>query len=225
MRYDAFISYSHAADGRLAPAIQSALHRLAKPFYRLRALNVFRDQTGLAATPALWGSIESALREARYFILLASPDAAQSEWVAKEVGWWLARRSADTMLIVLTGGELVWDDEGTDFDWQATSAVPAALAGHFKEEPLYVDVRWAQGRNDLPLRDARFLDAVLDLAAPLHGKAKNDLAGEDVKQSRIVRSVSVAAAVVLAILAGLAWQQRNVARHNEALAQERQRVA
>jgi hypothetical protein len=31
MRYEAFVSYSHAVDGRLAPALQSALHRLAKP--------------------------------------------------------------------------------------------------------------------------------------------------------------------------------------------------
>ena len=31
MRYDAFLSYSHAADGKLAPALQRALHRFAKP--------------------------------------------------------------------------------------------------------------------------------------------------------------------------------------------------
>lgn len=30
--YDAFISYSHALDGRLAPALQSALHRFTKPW-------------------------------------------------------------------------------------------------------------------------------------------------------------------------------------------------
>ncbi|MDQ3698882.1 MAG: hypothetical protein M3373_12810 [Gemmatimonadota bacterium] len=43
VRYDAFISYSHALDGTLAPALQSALHRFAKPWYRLRARRVFRD--------------------------------------------------------------------------------------------------------------------------------------------------------------------------------------
>ena len=45
--YTAFISYSHAVDGRLAPALQSALHGFAKPWYRLRALRVFRDQASL----------------------------------------------------------------------------------------------------------------------------------------------------------------------------------
>jgi hypothetical protein len=67
MIYGAFISYSHAADGRLAPAIQSALQRFAKPWYRLRAVRIFRDQTSLAATPALWPSIEKALAESDYF--------------------------------------------------------------------------------------------------------------------------------------------------------------
>jgi len=114
MRYDAFISYSHPVDEQLAPAIQSALHRLAKPFYRLRALNVFRDKTGLAATPALWETIEASLRESRYLILLASPEASQSAWVNKEVTWWLDNRSSDTLLIVLTAGELEWNDANRD---------------------------------------------------------------------------------------------------------------
>jgi hypothetical protein len=225
MTYDAFISYSHAADGRLAPAIQSALHRFAKPFYRLRALNVFRDKTGLAATPALWGTIEAALQQSRYLILLASPEASQSEWVNKEVTWWLDNRSSDTLLIVLTAGDLRWNTAARDFDWRTTSSLPALLAGRFTEEPLYVDMRWARTRSDLSVRESRFLDAVLDLAAPLHGKAKNDLAGEDIKQSRIVRSVSIAAVVILAVLAGIAWQQRNEAQRSAALALERQQVA
>jgi hypothetical protein len=232
MSYHAFISYSHAADGQLAPAVQSALHRLAKPFYRLRALNVFRDKTGLSATPALWGAIESALQESSHFILLASPEAARSEWVAKEVSWWFENRSSDTFLTALTDGDIVWETSRSDFDWNVTSSLPRLLAGRFREEPLYVDLRWARTRRDLSLRDPRFLDAILDLAAPLHGKAKNDLAGSEIRQSRLVRSVSVATAVVLAILAALAWQQRNEAERqrseaeaNAKLAQERQAVA
>src|SRR5215472_14444505 len=70
MRYEAFVSYSHAVDGRLAPALQSALHRLAKPWYRLRALRVFRDKTSLSANPGLWPSIERALAESKFFLLL-----------------------------------------------------------------------------------------------------------------------------------------------------------
>src|SRR5215217_8706574 len=108
--YDAFISYSHAADGKLAPALQQGLQGFAKPWYRRRALRVFRDQTSLAATPELWPTIQSALDEATHFLLLASPEAAQSRWVRREVAHWLAVKPPGGLFIVLTGGELVWDE-------------------------------------------------------------------------------------------------------------------
>src|SRR4051812_30035025 len=73
LTYDAFISYSHAADGTLAPAIQQGLQMLAKPLYQRKALRIFRDQTSLAATPGLWPTIEQALQASRFFVLLASP--------------------------------------------------------------------------------------------------------------------------------------------------------
>ena len=79
--YDAFISYNRALDGRLAPALQSALHRFTKPWYRTRALHVFRDNAKLVGQPWPWPSIEQALASSRFFILLASPEAAHSQWV------------------------------------------------------------------------------------------------------------------------------------------------
>jgi hypothetical protein len=47
MPYKAFISYSHAADGKLAPALQFALHRFARRWYALPAIG-FRDRVGLS---------------------------------------------------------------------------------------------------------------------------------------------------------------------------------
>jgi len=49
--YDAFISYSHAKDKPVAAALQGAVQRLGKPWYRRRALRIFRDDTSLSATP------------------------------------------------------------------------------------------------------------------------------------------------------------------------------
>jgi hypothetical protein len=74
-RYNGFLSYSHAADGSLAPKLQSALHSFAKPWYRLRAIRIFRDKTSLSASPSLWPSIEAALRNSEFLLLMASPDA------------------------------------------------------------------------------------------------------------------------------------------------------
>jgi hypothetical protein len=109
-RYKAFISYSHAADDRLAPALRDGLHGFAKPWYRLRAMDVFRDETGLGVTPALWPKIEAALLASEYFLLLASPDAAVSEWVQRELNCWIESRSSDHLLIALTRGDIHWDD-------------------------------------------------------------------------------------------------------------------
>src|SRR3712207_9559591 len=83
--YAGFISYSHAVDGKLAPALQSGLHAFARPFLRLRALRVFRDEASLSANPGLWSSIEESLEASRFFILLASPEAARSPWVGREI--------------------------------------------------------------------------------------------------------------------------------------------
>ncbi len=131
MPYAAFVSYSHAADGKLAPALQQALHRFAKPWYRRRALRVFRDKTSLAANPALWPAIELALGDSLWFLYMASPPAAQSHWVQKEVQWWLEHRSSDKMLMLLTDGDLSWDSGTQDFDWGRTTAVPQSLRGQF----------------------------------------------------------------------------------------------
>ena len=49
--YDAFVSYSHVKDKPVAAALQSVIQRLGKPWYRRRALRLFRDDTSLSATP------------------------------------------------------------------------------------------------------------------------------------------------------------------------------
>ncbi len=128
MRYDVFISYSQAADGLLSERVQSGLARFAKPWWRRRALSVFRDQTGLTANPGLWSSIADAIDNSRYFLLLASPEAAASTWVAREVAQWRAKHGSDGMLVVLTDGEIVWDDNANDFDWTASTALSALRA-------------------------------------------------------------------------------------------------
>ena len=229
MLYNAFISYSHAADDKLAPAIQRGLHQLAKPWYRLRALRAFRDKTSLAANPALWNTIVQALADSEWFLFMASPQAAQSRWVGQEIAWWTEHRRSDRLLIVLTDGELAWDDAANDFDWDRTSSVPATLKGRFTGEPLYVDLRWARSENNLSLRHSQFRAAILDIAAPVHGRAKDELDGDDVRQYRKTRRLAWAGVAGLAALAAaatvssvIAVQQRNQAELRRQLALSRQ---
>ena len=206
-KYRGFISYSHAADDRLAPALQSGLHRFAKPWYRLRAMRVFRDKTGLAVTPELWGSIQKALADADHFILLASPQAAQSKWVEQEVDWWLQNRSARHLLIVWTDGELTWDRAAGDFDWTKTTALPQRLEKVFQEEPNYLDLRFAKTSAHLSLRQPKFLESVAGLSATLQGRSLDELIGEDLGQhQKTMRWLrfAVAGFVMLTIAAGFA---------------------
>jgi WD40 repeat protein len=230
--FDAFLSYSHAADGRLAPALESGIETLAKPWYRRRALSVFRDQTSLSATPELWPTIVRALEQARFFILLGSRDAAQSHWVEQEVKWWLEHRSREQLLIVVTDGELDWDEEAGDFDWARTDALPRALQGAFPHEPLWVDLRWARDAEQVSLRDPRFRERVADLAAPIRGQPKDDLIGDDVRQHRRALRLARGAAATLLVLAAaavtgavVAINQRNEARDQARTALSRQLAA
>jgi len=101
-QYKAFISYSHDADSQLARSLQGGLHRFAKPWYRRRAIRVFRDETNLNVNPKLWSTIKEALGNAEYFLYLASPRAAASPWVQPEIGYLIDNRPIESFLIVLT---------------------------------------------------------------------------------------------------------------------------
>ncbi len=205
--YDAFISYSHAKDKPIAAALQSVVQRLGKPWYQRRALRVFRDDTSLSATPQLWPSIEQALGQSRFLILLASPEAAASPWVGKEIAYWLEHKSADTLLIALTDGVLAWDEATGDFGWSAATPLPSVLKRKFAAEPKWVDL--AAYRAGAAPRDAKFRELGADFAAAIRGIPKEDLLSEEVRQQRRALRLAWSAAgslLVLAVLAGWQWQ-------------------
>lgn len=204
-RYDGFLSYSHAADGVLAPQLQSALHAFAKPWYRLRSVRVFRDQSSLSATPELWPSIETALRKSEYLLLMASPDAARSHWVIQELDTFLRLAGSKRVLIVLTDGELVWDERACDFDWSRTNAFPRLGRSVFDAEPLWVDLRNVRSAEHISLRNPDFHDAVARLSAALRAIPADQLIGEDIRQHRkTVRLLWLALAIFASLAAGLA---------------------
>src|SRR5580700_4921707 len=197
--YDAFISYSHAKDKPIASALQSAIQKLGKPWYRRRALRVFRDDRSLSATPHLWPSIEHALGQSRFFLLLASPEAAASKWVNREVTHWLAHNSVDTLLIGVTDGELAWEEATGDFIARDNHPLPPALANKFPSEPKWVDLR--PYREGADKADAKFTEAAADFAAAIRGMPKEDLLSQEVRQQRRALRLAVGAAASLLLLA------------------------
>ena len=117
---------------------------------------MFRDDASLAANPRLWASIQEAMDQAEWFVLLLSPEAAVSTWVDREVEWWLAHKDPSRIIPVLTGGDFDWD-EGV-----VSNAAPPALHRAFSEEPRWVDLRFAKQEDQLDLSNPAFAGAVAD---------------------------------------------------------------
>ena len=199
VRFDGFISYSHTADELLAPRLQAALQTFAKPWWKRRALRVFRDQSSLSANPHLWSSITAALDASDWFILLTSPEAAGSIWVDREVAYWRDHKDPERILPVLTDGTLTWDEASGRLD--PNSSVPPSLLDAFTGEPRWVDLRWAEEETQLDLRNGRFRDVVADIASSLRGIPKDDLESEEVRQHRRTRRTAWGAGIALAVLA------------------------
>lgn len=222
-RHDAFISYSHSVDSKLAKALEECTERLAKPILKLRAADVFRDETSLAANPSLWSGIQDHLCGSEWFVLLACPESAGSPWCTKEASCWLENRPVGRMLIVLTGGDLVWDPVQQDFDWTQTTSLNKSLSGKFPDEPLYLDLRWTKQHQSLTLSDLKFRDAVLNLAAPIRAVRKDELDGADVRQLRRSRQLVRIGVTAICIAAVVAIWQAIVAtgQRNEAMRQTR----
>lgn len=203
--YDAFISYSHAKDKPVGAALQSVIQKLGKPWYQRRSLRVFRDDTSLAATPELWPTLEKTLDQSRFIIVLASPQFARSKWCGMEVDHWLRHKSLDTLLVAVTDGDLRWDAAAGDFVWDETTPLPALLRGHFRNEPKWIDLRAFREAPDA--RDAKFIDAAADLAAAVHGRPKEDLLSQELRQQKRALRLAWSAAASLTLLAGGAgWQ-------------------
>jgi hypothetical protein len=222
MSYAGFLSYAQKTDASLAEVVQRALHQLARKWYKIRALRIFRDKSGLSANAMLWPSISSALDGSRFYILLASPAAATSFWVNKEAEYWLSRHGMETVLIALTEGTAPWD--AALQRCPADAPLPPAVRDRTTEEPLYVDLRWARGEKNLSLRHGHFRDCVLDLAAPLHGRSKDDLDGYDVRQHRRFRIAAGSAMGTIVLLAvAAAWF--GVAAVRQSVEAQRQRAS
>lgn len=109
-KYVAFISYRHVKpDMLLAQAIHSAIEdfkvpKELDPEGRYKEMRVFRDREELT-TEDLSASIEKALEESEYLIVICSPRTPQSIWCTREVHEFRKNHSDDKIIPVLVEGE------------------------------------------------------------------------------------------------------------------------
>lgn len=237
--YDAFISYSRAADEDLAVALDKGLQQLARPWNKRRALNVFLDLSSMEVSSGLKRSLRNKLAKSDWLVLLLSDEAAESRWVDEELSLWRATKSRDRILLVHTSGVVLWDRDACDFDFERSTAVPQGLRGLYSDQddvPVWLDLTWtdspAARDEDLDVRNPRFRDAVATLAAPMHDLPKDELEGEDVRRHRRalrLRRAAVAGLAVLTVAAigfgSFALLQRNEANSQRELAVARSLAA
>jgi eukaryotic-like serine/threonine-protein kinase len=229
-KYWAFISYSHADAGWAA-----WLHR-ALESYRIPArlvgqdtpfgpipkklFPIFRDRDELAGSAELGPELEKALRQSRYQIVIASPNAARSRWVDEEIRQFKALGRASRVLALIIDGE----PHATGKNDPERECFPAALrfqvdsGGRLTDvpaEPIAADARRsADGRGN----------AKLKLIAGLLGVGFDELRRREL-QARNRRLAFLAAgasaiSAVTIVLAALAYEARNDALRRQQQAED-----
>ena len=229
--YDLFVSHSRRLDARIAEALQRGIESFAKPWWRPRSLRVFRDVSSLSANPDLWGSIETALAKTRFLVLLASPEAAASPWVRRELEWWLQYRGPHTLFFAVTAGRVPWS-EAIPVGPPIPSCIPEYILTYYTTAPLWVDLRSLRSEQQISRHNPALLDAIADIGAAVRGIDKDQLVGEHIRQHRrVVRTASVAVVLltlltVATVIASILFAgQRNTARRQATIATAKQFAA
>jgi tetratricopeptide (TPR) repeat protein len=223
-QYKAFISYSwsdkqwagwlhHALETYHTPKElvgQSAVHGGEIP---ARLHPIFKDREEEAAGAGITAAIETGMGASEFLIVICSPRSAKSEWVSKEIAWFKRNRDPRKILAVVVDGEpgasfMAGREDEECFPKSLLYNVDEDLSitGEREDSPLAADARYeGDGKNG----------AKLKLAAAMLGVGLDDLVKRDerrqAKRTRMIVSASLALAVVMTGLAGLAIVSRNAA--------------
>ncbi|MEU2043382.1 hypothetical protein [Nocardia niwae] len=198
--YGAFLSYSGDRDRAVLPLVQNAIEKLPRPWYRFPHLRIFLDYSGVSIGPELWDKIVAGLSRSKWLVVVASPEAAGSMWVDREIEWWLTHRSPETILLVLSAGSLVWDEGAGDWDRTRSTALPPRLFGVFPTEPVYKTIKWRENADGVPRPD---IDAIaVGIAAVIRGVSEADVKSEGYQQTkRNLRVANIAIGALVMLLA------------------------
>ncbi|MFE2234377.1 TIR domain-containing protein [Streptomyces sp. NPDC059442] len=194
--YGVFLSYSGDRDRRWLPHLQRVIERQSRPWYKPPRIRVFLDDSGVSIGPELWGKIEAGLARSDWLVVLASPESKASAWVRREIEWWLEHKTVESILLVVTAGQLVWDERRGDWDPELSTALPAPLSGRFEQQPVWksVDLRHVDGDGDLlPVVDG----VAFGIASVVRGLSEDELRSEGLRDTRRnLRTAKIVAAVL-----------------------------
>jgi tetratricopeptide (TPR) repeat protein len=198
IRYSAFLSYSHrdsAAGGRLHRRLET--YRIPRRLVGTptprgtvpgRLWPIFRDRDELPAASDLSETVREALARSGALVVLCSPDAAESLWVAQEIEVFRRLHPDRPILAAIVAGE-------------PPDCFPAPLRALGRDgawhEPLATDLR--AGRDGAHL-------GLLKLVAGITGVGLDALVQRDAaRRIRRITAVTIAAVAAMLMMAALAW--------------------
>ena len=197
--YNAFISYRHAPlDSAIAEHVQHSLERftipdkIKKKTGMKRIHRVFRDKEELPITSNLSETIFAALEDADFLIVICSNSTKESQWVKREIQYFLQHHSRDHVLTVLA--------EGDPYE-----VIPEEL---LSEERKYLDMNGVEHTVRVPLEplscDYRLPRRQADkeelprLAAPIIGCSYDELMNR--RRAYRIRRMLLAFTLIFAIM-------------------------
>ena len=218
-RYRAFVSYSHR-DQAFGRRLHRWLERYAVPRRLVgqvtargptpkRVAPVFRDREELSAAHDLTAEIREALANSGALIVVCTPNAAASPWVAREIELFRELHPDRPILAALAGGE-------------PAEAFPAPLtqAGGARTEPLAADFRRTGDGPRL---------ALLKLVAGVLGLGLDELIQRDAQRRlrgvMAVTGAAVAAMLAMGMLTTVALTSRAEAERQRAEADRQREIA
>lgn len=152
-RYAGFISYSQQ-DKKYAKKIHAALEAFKLPVELAQAGRkhrkvgkFFRDDDELSGSPSLGAALTGALNDSAALIVIASPRAAQSKWVDKEIRHFKAQGKNNRVFAIIVDGLPDTEDESqrcfppsllweVDANGDLTDQPDEPLAPDLRKEPF-----------------------------------------------------------------------------------------
>jgi WD40 repeat protein len=199
------LSYSWKGESSIAPVIQSCLQSFLRPWYKTRALSIFRDLSSLAASSDLYRSLEEKIDQSNHLIVLASRSAAGSEGMEFEAKYWFSKPRSGQILI------LVIEPDCSTWAQILECLLPPTLTAKLSSPPLWIDIsaQCAAIRAKPSAFDkGKLVEALKQVFLALYpGKSWTQLRGEERQHRRRVLAIFWSAVAALSVTTGVAvWQ-------------------
>lgn len=93
-------------------------------------------------------SLLKKLKLSKYLILFTSPELVRSEKIIDAIEYWLLYNEIHNIIIVLLKGNISWNENDKDFDWNYTNVLPDIFQNMYNSQPFIFDLRFIKSVKD-----------------------------------------------------------------------------